>query len=110
MTTTKVQAERTDAQKQHRNILLVFAGLVMTMLLGSLDQTIFSTALPTIVGELHGVDLMLWVITIYILASTITLPIYGKMGALLGRKGIFMGAITLFIIGSIVGGFAQDMT
>lgn len=110
MTTTKVQAERTEAQKQHRNILLVFAGLVMTMLLASLDQTIFSTALPTIVGELHGVDLMLWVITIYILASTITLPIYGKMGDLLGRKGIFMGAITLFIIGSIIGGFAQDMT
>ena len=93
------QAERTDEQKQHRNILLVFAGLVMTMLLASLDQTIFSTALPTIVGELNGVNEMLWVITIYILASTIMLPIYGKLGDLVGRKGIFMGAIALFIVG-----------
>ncbi|GAA4375680.1 MDR family MFS transporter [Paeniglutamicibacter cryotolerans] len=95
---------------RHRSILLVFAGLVMAMLLASLDQTIFSTALPTIVGELNGVEYMLWVITIYMLASTITLPIYGKMGDLIGRKGIFLGAISLFIIGSIVGGFAQDMT
>ncbi|MBP2373653.1 MDR family MFS transporter [Paeniglutamicibacter psychrophenolicus] len=109
MTIPTARAERTDEQKQHRNILLVFAGLVMTMLLASLDQTIFSTALPTIVGELNGVNEMLWVITIYILASTITLPIYGKMGDLVGRKGIFMGAISLFIFGSIVGGFAPDM-
>lgn len=110
MTMPMAHTQRTDEQKQRRNILLVFAGLVMTMLLASLDQTIFSTALPTIVGELNGVDAMLWVITIYILASTITLPIYGKMGDLVGRKGIFMGAISLFIIGSVVGGFAQDMT
>ncbi|UIK89157.1 MDR family MFS transporter [Arthrobacter polaris] len=93
-----------------RSILLVFAGLMLTMLLASLDQTIFSTALPTIVGELHGVNEMLWVITIYILASTITLPIYGKLGDLIGRKGLFIGAISIFIVGSIVGGFAQDMT
>lgn len=110
MTMPMAHTQRTDEQKQRRNILLVFAGLVMTMLLASLDQTIFSTALPTIVGELNGVDAMLWVITIYILASTITLPIYGKMGDLVGRKGLFMGAISLFIIGSVVGGFAQDMT
>ncbi len=93
-----------------RSILLVFAGLMLTMLLASLDQTIFSTALPTIVGELNGVNEMLWVITIYILASTIMLPIYGKLGDLIGRKGLFIGAISVFIAGSIVGGFAQDMT
>ncbi|QAY60155.1 DHA2 family efflux MFS transporter permease subunit [Microbacterium protaetiae] len=93
-----------------RNILLVFAGLMVTMLLASLDQTIFSTALPTIVGDLHGVDLMSWVITIYILASTIMLPVYGKLGDLVGRKGIFIGAIAIFIVGSIIGGWAQDMT
>ncbi|ALE91344.1 MFS transporter [Arthrobacter alpinus] len=93
-----------------RSILLVFAGLIVTMLLASLDQTIFSTALPTIVGQLHGVDEMLWVITIYILASTIMLPIYGKLGDLMGRKGIFITAISVFILGSIVGGLAQDMT
>ncbi|HEY5221433.1 MAG TPA: MDR family MFS transporter [Microbacteriaceae bacterium] len=93
-----------------RSILLVFAGLMVTMLLASLDQTIFSTALPTIVGELHGVNEMVWVITIYILASTIMLPIYGKIGDLIGRKGIFIGAISVFILGSIIGGWAGDMT
>jgi EmrB/QacA subfamily drug resistance transporter len=93
-----------------RNVLLVFAGLMVTMLLASLDQTIFSTALPTIVGDLHGVDEMSWVITVYILASTIMLPVYGKLGDLIGRKGIFIGAISVFIIGSIIGGWAQDMT
>lgn len=69
-----------------RNILLVFAGLMVTMLLASLDQMIFSTALPTIVGELNGVNHMLWVTTAYILASTIMLPIYGNLGDLIGRK------------------------
>jgi len=93
-----------------RNILLVFAGLMVTMLLASLDQTIFATALPTIVGDLHGVDEMSWVITIYILASTVMLPFYGKLGDLIGRKGIFIGAISVFIIGSIIGGWSQDMT
>ncbi|WP_051191874.1 MDR family MFS transporter [Microbacterium luticocti] len=93
-----------------RNVLLVFAGLMVTMLLASLDQTIFSTALPTIVGDLDGVDEMSWVITIYILASTIMLPVYGKLGDLIGRKGIFIAAITVFILGSIIGGWAQDMT
>src|SRR5690606_5766529 len=83
---------------------------MVTMLLASLDQTIFSTALPTIVGELHGVDHMLWVTTAYILASTIMLPVYGKLGDLIGRKGLFMTAISIFIGGSIVGGLAPDMT
>ena len=106
--TTKIAHPPTTGDR--RSILLVFAGLMLTMLLASLDQTIFSTALPTIVGELNGVDEMLWVITIYILASTIMLPIYGKLGDLMGRKGLFIGAISIFILGSIVGGFAQDMT
>jgi EmrB/QacA subfamily drug resistance transporter len=93
-----------------RHILLIFAGLMVTMLLASLDQTIFSTALPTIVGDLHGVDQQLWVTTSYILASTIMLPVYGKLGDLIGRKGLFIGAISIFIVGSIVGGMASDMT
>jgi EmrB/QacA subfamily drug resistance transporter len=80
------------------------------MLLASLDQMIFSTALPTIVGELHGVDHMLWVTTAYILASTIMLPIYGKLGDLVGRKYLFIGASALFIIGSVIGGLAPDMS
>lgn len=107
---TTTQSAQPPTVSDHRSILLVFAGLMLTMLLASLDQTIFSTALPTIVGELNGVSEMLWVITIYILASTIMLPIYGKLGDLMGRKGLFIGAISVFILGSIVGGFAQDMT
>ena len=66
---------------------------MVTMLLASLDQMIFSTALPTIVGELNGVNHMLWVTTAYILASTIMLPVYGKLGDLIGRKGLFIAAI-----------------
>jgi EmrB/QacA subfamily drug resistance transporter len=107
---TSVVAPVTGHDTAKRNILLVFAGLMVTMLLASLDQTIFSTALPTIVGELDGVDHMLWVTTAYILASTIMLPVYGKLGDLIGRKGLFIGAISLFIAGSIVGGLAPDMT
>jgi len=100
--------EASAAEK--RSILLVFAGLMVTMLLASLDQTIFSTALPTIVGELDGVNHMLWVTTAYILASTIMLPIYGKVGDLIGRKSLFIAAISIFMAGSVIGGLAQDMT
>jgi EmrB/QacA subfamily drug resistance transporter len=109
MTTATHSAPTAEATRK-RGILLVFAGLMVTMLLASLDQTIFSTALPTIVGELHGVNEMLWVTTAYILASTIMLPVYGKLGDLIGRKGLFIGAISIFIIGSIVGGMADSMT
>src|SRR5664280_1845142 len=98
------------ASETRGSILPVFAGLMVAMLLASLDQMIFSTALPTIVGELHGVDHMLWVTTAYILASTIMLPIYGKLGDLVGRKYLFIGAIALFIIGSVIGGLAPDMS
>jgi EmrB/QacA subfamily drug resistance transporter len=110
-TTLARKAPLSDADAAtKRHILLVFAGLMVTMLLASLDQTIFSTALPTIVGQLNGVDEMLWVTTAYILASTIMLPVYGKLGDLIGRKGLFIGAIAVFILGSIIGGMAQDMT
>lgn len=100
----------TDQGGGSRHILPIFAGLLVAMLLGSLDQTIFSTALPTIVGEMGGVNHMLWVTTAYLVASTIMMPIYGKLGDLIGRKGLFIGALTVFLIGSIVGGLAQDMT
>jgi EmrB/QacA subfamily drug resistance transporter len=113
MTTTiatpKSEAEADEAANK-RHILLIFAGLLVTMLLASLDQTIFSTALPTIVGDLHGVDQQLWVTTGYILASTIMLPLYGKLGDLIGRKGLFIAAISIFIVGSIIGGLAGGMT
>ena len=103
-------ADGNAAAADKRHILLIFAGLMVTMLLASLDQMIFSTALPTIVGELNGVNHMLWVTTAYILASTITLPVYGKVGDLIGRKGLFIFAISIFIVGSVIGGLAHDMT
>jgi len=93
-----------------KTVLLVFVGLMVTELLASLDQTVFTTALPTIVGQLHGVDQQQWVLTAYLLTSTITLPIYGKIGDLIGRKGPFLAAIGIFVVGSIVSGFAADMT
>lgn len=111
MTDTSLSEQGTTASPaSNRNILLIFAGLILTMLLSSLDQSMFSTALPTIVGELNGVNSMLWVTTAYILASTIMLPVYGKLSDLIGRKGLFIGAISLFVLGSIIGGMAQDMT
>jgi EmrB/QacA subfamily drug resistance transporter len=93
--------------KQHLG--LVFAGLMLSMLLASLSQMVLSTALPTMVGELNGADHIMWVITAYILASTIAMPIYGKLGDLLGRKNLLVAAITIFVGGSIIGGMAPDM-
>ncbi|QYH35690.1 MDR family MFS transporter [Salinibacterium sp. M195] len=111
MTTTNQPEVMTPSDPAtKRSILLLFAGLMVTMLLSALDQTIFSTALPTIVGELDGVNHMLWVTTAYILASTIMMPVYGKLGDLIGRKGLFIGAIAIFMAGSVIGGFAPDMT
>ncbi|MFT4280603.1 MDR family MFS transporter [Microbacterium sp.] len=88
----------------------IYASLLVTMLLAALDQTIVSTALPTIVGELDGVEQMAWTLTAYILAATIVMPIYGKLGDLVGRKWIFVGGIVVFAAGSIVAGAAHDMT
>ena len=88
---------------------LIFAGLMLTMLLSSLDQTIVSTALPTIVGELNGIQHMAWVTTAYILAATIAMPVYGKIGDLIGRKTLFLTGIAIFLVGSAVAGAAQDM-
>jgi len=90
-------------------IIPIFIALMVAMLLSSLDQTILGTALPTIVGELDGVQHMLWVATAYILGATIVMPIYGKLGDLIGRKTLFLVALTIFIAGSILGGFATNM-
>ncbi|HEY3683569.1 MAG TPA: DHA2 family efflux MFS transporter permease subunit [Streptosporangiaceae bacterium] len=93
-----------------RQIMWVFAGLMLTMLLAALDQTIVNTALPTIAGELHGLDELSWVLTAYLLTSTVGLLIYGKLGDQFGRKNIFMFAIVVFLIGSVLSGISQNMT
>lgn len=92
-----------------RGILLVYSGLMLGMLLAALDQTIVATALPTIVGDLGGLNHLSWVVTAYILASTISTPLYGKLGDLHGRKRLFQLAIVIFLVGSALCGISQDM-
>ncbi|MBP3222703.1 MAG: MFS transporter [Actinomycetaceae bacterium] len=92
-----------------KQINLIFVALLIVQLASSLGQMVFSTAMPTIVGELGGVTHMLWISTGYILAATITMPIYGKVGDVYGRKPIVLLAVSLFMIGSIVGGLTDSM-
>src|SRR3954468_649038 len=91
------------------NVPLVFGGLVLVLLLAALDQTIVATALPTIVGDLGGLAHISWVVTAYLLASTVTGPLYGKLGDLYGRKIVLQTAIVIFLIGSALCGLAQSM-
>ncbi len=91
-----------------RRIWIIFAALIAGMLLSSLDQTIVSTAMPTIVGQLGGVEHQAWITTAYLLATTIVMPIYGKFGDVLGRRNLFLIAIALFTIASAACAFAPD--
>ncbi|MCV7154908.1 MULTISPECIES: MDR family MFS transporter [Mycolicibacterium] len=92
-----------------RSVAPLFASLMVTMLLAALNQTVLSTALPTVVGELHGIDHMTWVITGYILASTIVMPVYGRISDLLGRRPVLILAISLFVAGSVIGAEAANI-
>src|SRR5213595_4137264 len=94
----------------HDKVLVIFSGLVLVMLLASLDGTIVSTALPTIVGELGGLARLSWVVTAYLLAQTVVTPLYGKLGDLYGRKGVLQVAIIIFILGSALCGMRRRMT
>ncbi|MBV9872846.1 MAG: MFS transporter [Frankiaceae bacterium] len=93
----------------HRQIMLVFSGLMLGMLLAALDQTIVATALPTIVGDLGGLNHLSWVVTSYLLASTVSTPLWGKLGDLYGRKAFFQAAIAIFVIGSALSGLSQNL-
>jgi MFS family permease len=97
------------ATRPRREVLFVFAALMLAVLLAALDGTIVATALPTITAELGGLDQLSWVVTGYLLASTISTPIYGKLGDLYGRKRVFQAAIVIFLIGSVLCGQAQGM-
>jgi len=105
MTATNVPA----AKLSHRQVLVVFSGLMAGVLLAALDQTIVATALPTIVGELGGLDHLSWVVTAYLLTSTASSPLYGKISDLLGRRQVFQFAIVVFLIGSALAGFSRNM-
>jgi EmrB/QacA subfamily drug resistance transporter len=91
-------------------ILAIYAGLMVTLALAALDQTIVATALPRIVGDLGGITQYSWVFTAYMLTSTVTVPLYGKLGDVYGRKNLFLLAIVLFLAGSALCGAAQTMT
>jgi EmrB/QacA subfamily drug resistance transporter len=90
-------------------VRLIFSALMLVMLLAALDQTIVATALPTIVGELGGLENLSWVVTSYLVASTVVVPLYGKFGDLFGRKIVLQTAIALFLIGSVLCGLAQSI-
>jgi len=92
-----------------RRILLIIGALMIGMLLAALDQTIVSTALPTIVGDLKGGSHIAWVITAYLLATTVSTPLWGKLGDQYGRKVFFQAAIVIFLIGSVLSGLANSM-
>lgn len=98
----------TDAPAK-KTVVLIFVGLMIAMLMASLGQTVLSTALPTIVGELGGVDQMTWVITGYILATTIVMPVVGSLSDLFGRKPIILASIVLFIAGSVMGALSTSI-
>ena len=97
------------AKLSHRQILVVFAGLMTGMLLAALDQTVVATALPTIVGELGGLEHLSWVVTAYLLTSTASSPLYGKVSDLYGRRRVFQFAIVVFLIGSTLAGLSRNM-
>jgi EmrB/QacA subfamily drug resistance transporter len=92
-----------------RALVTVFGALMLGMFLAALDQTIVSTALPTIVGELGGVEHLSWVVTAYLLASTASTPLYGKLGDMYGRKPVFLAAILIFLAGSMLSGLSRSM-
>ncbi|WP_433466799.1 MFS transporter [Spirillospora sp. CA-128828] len=93
-----------------RDLYVILGALMLAMLLAALDQTIVSTALPTIVSDLGGLNHLSWVVTAYLLASTASTPLWGKLGDQYGRKRLFQASIVLFLIGSALCGLAQDMT
>lgn len=110
MQPTSDTAAAASAQPAHPPVALLLGSLLLVMFLAALDQTIVSTALPTIVSDLGGLRWLSWVVTAYLLASTVVVPLYGKFGDLHGRRRVLQIAIVLFLGGSALCGMAQDMT
>ncbi|MEU5362007.1 MFS transporter [Streptomyces sp. NPDC005925] len=100
---------RSSAQPGPRRVRLVFLGLMLALLPAALEQMIVATALPEIARELHGPDKVSWTITAYLLTAAVGLPVYGKLGDLLGRKGVFQFAVAVFVVGSALAGRARSM-
>lgn len=104
-----VADQDTGTWRPARSFWWIYAALMLTVFLSSLDQTIVSTALPTIVGELGQISAMAWVVTAYSVAMTITMPIYGKLGDRLGHGQMFISALALFLTGSLLCGFSNEL-
>jgi EmrB/QacA subfamily drug resistance transporter len=105
-------ARETDQQVvpgRRREVMVVLPGLMMAIMLAMLDNMIVGTAMPRIVGELGGVDHLSWVVTAYVLGTTVSTPLWGKIGDLYGRKNIFLTSIVIFLVGSALSGMAQSM-
>jgi EmrB/QacA subfamily drug resistance transporter len=105
-------SERTEEVQciyTRHEVVITMIGLLLIMFVGTLDQTIISTVLPRIIGDLHGFDLVTWVTTAYLITSTVTIPIYGKLSDLFGRKPILLIGISVFLIGSALSGASQTM-
>ena len=93
----------------HRQIMTILAGLMLGMFLAALDQTIVGTAMPKIANDLHGLSIQAWVTTAYLITSTITTPLFGKLSDIYGRKPFYLAAISIFIVGSAASSFATSM-
>lgn len=97
------------AKLTHRQILVVLSGLLLGVLLAAIDQTMVSTALPVIVGDLGGLEQLSWVVTAYLLTTTVSVPLWGKCSDQFGRRPVFQAAIIVYLVGSVLAGGAQDM-
>lgn len=109
LTATAADAETAEGGKRPRSVRVVLLALMVAMMLAMLDNMIIGTAMPTIVGELGGMEHLSWVVTSYTLATAVATPIWGKLGDMYGRKATFMTSIVVFLIGSALSGMAPDM-
>src|SRR3954452_19518575 len=96
-------------RRSQRQVLVAFSAIMLATLLAALDQTIVATALPRIVADLHGFTSLSWVVTAYLLTATVTVPLYGKLSDLYGRRRMFVISISIFLLGSALCGTAQSM-
>ena len=110
MTAGDIAQEEQETEREGATLFAVIGGLMLVMLMAALDSTIVSTALPTIVGDLGGLEHISWVVTAYLLAQTIVMPLYGKFGDLYGRKLVLQVGLVIFLVGSVLCGQAQSMT
>jgi MFS family permease len=105
-----IQAPADPAPARRREVMVVLPGLMLAFMLAMLDNFIVGTAMPTIVRDLGGLSHLSWVVTAYVLGTTVSTPLWGKIGDMYGRKGVFITSIVTFLIGSALSGAAQSMT